>query len=421
MLKRIFIIGIAIILLLLLIVKPLFIKYVRAKHMAMPPPSVEVAKATSTNWQDEILATGTISAMNGITLKPEVAGRVTRIDFTSGSLVEKGQPLIQIYPDILAAQLAANEANLALAEVEYRRSAELYAKNVASKQTLDEQTAKLKSAQASVAATEAELAQHNITAPFSGRIGLKQIDIGDYVNVGESLVSLEEIDPLRIQFSIPDKYINQVKTGNTINIDVSSSPDKIYKGYVYALDASVDPQTRLFSIWGKIPNPDNSLVPGTYVTVSLLVGEPKPVLVIPQTAVVYSSQGEYVYKIEKNIAKKTQVSTGSRQRHLIVITDGLKPGDVVVTAGQVKLFDNVPIKIAKTTTYDNEHSPDLTVIQFTEVEKTKNMAEDKLPSASMITSVSPLPQKVSITSSQKPPAPTIKKTSTPLKATENNA
>jgi membrane fusion protein, multidrug efflux system len=382
--KRILIISIITLLTVFFIGKNLFIRYEKAKHMGFPPPTVEVATAKQQHWQTQINATGTILAMNGVVIKPEVAGKVTRIDFTSGSYVEKGQPLIQIYPDILAAQLASDEANLSLAQAEYRRANELYAKNVASKQTFDEQIAKLKSAQAAVAATQAELAQHNITAPFSGKIGLKQVDIGDYVNVGQSLVSLEQIDPLRVQFSVPDRFINDIRIGSPVHITVSSSANKIYEGYVYALDSAVDPSTRLYSLWAKIPNPDHSLIPGTYVEMTLFAGESKPVIVVPQTAVLYSSQGEYVYKIENNKAIKTQISSGERQEDNIAITDGIQAGDVVVTAGQVKLFDGMPVTISKAATYDNNSSSKITYIRFSNDEKEKNMAEDKIPPSSVI-------------------------------------
>ncbi len=349
--KRIIIIGIIVLIIAFFVGKNMFISYEKSKHGKIPPPTVEVAKAQQQSWQDQITATGTISAINGVVLKPEVAGRITKIYFKSGSYVKEGQPLFQIYPDILQAQLESNEASLSLAQVEYDRADELFQKKVASKQTLDEQTAKLKSAEAAVAQTKAELVQHNITAPFSGKIGLKQVDIGDYVNIGQTLVPLQQMNPLRVQFSVPDRYLSEVKIGDKVDIQVSSAANTVYQGYVYALNSAVDPTTRMFSMWAKIPNPDHSLIPGTYVQITLYSGQSKPVITVPQTAVVYSPQGQYVFTMVKGIAKKTQVNASERKGNLIAIDSGLKADDIVVTAGQVKLFDNMPANISNQPTY----------------------------------------------------------------------
>lgn len=364
MFKRKLFIILGVLLTVFLIAKHYFINYEKTKFMRRPAPTIEAATAKQTKWQANLLSTGTISAINGIIIKPEVAGRITKIYFKSGSYVKKGQPLFQIYPDILAAQLASDQANLSLAQVEYQRAAELYQKKVASKQTLDEQTAKLKSAEAAVAATQAQLVQHNINAPFAGKIGLKQVSVGDYVNIGQSLVSLEQTNPLRIQFTIPDKYINQIKIKDKVDITVSSAPDLLYEGYVYAIDAAVNEETRLLSLWAKIPNPADSLVPGTYVQVDLFYGKPHPVLVVPKTAVLYSPQGSYVYRIKNGIANKRQITTGDTQKHDIEITQGLQAGDLVATSGQIKLFDGSPVDLANSSTYSEEKQVQIKTIHF---------------------------------------------------------
>ncbi len=327
-------------------------------------PTVEVAKAQKAMWQDQINATGTISALNGVMIKPEVSGRLTKIYFESGDYVQQGQPLFQIYPDILEAQLQSNEAALAYAQVDYQRAVDLYAKRVVSQQQLDTQTNNLRNAQAAVDGTKAQLVQHNIIAPVSGRLGLKYVDVGDFVNVGDKMVNLQQIDPLRIEFSVPDRFINEVKIGDKVNIMPSSTPDAIYVGNVYALDSAVDISSQSFSMWAQIPNPYHQLLPGAYVYITLFAGKPKPVITVPQTAVVYSPQGSYVFKIVDNKAAKTQVTPGERYGDDIQVIDGLNAGDVVVTAGQVKIFDGSEVKISPNQTYENENTPQPEMITF---------------------------------------------------------
>lgn len=378
MTKRSIIISIIVVIILLFMAKSAFIKYKIAQMRTLPAATVEVATAKQDMWKEQITATGTISAINGVVIKPEVAGTITKIYFKSGSDVKKGDPLFQIYPDVLKAQLQSAEAQLQLAQVEYQRELELYQKKVEPEQSLDEKDADLKAAQASVAQIKAQLVQNNIVAPFSGRIGLKEVDIGDYVTIGESLVPLQQMDPLRVQFNVPDRYLKEVKVGDTVDVTPSSAPDTIYQGQVYALNSAVYPDTRMFSMWAKIPNPNETLIPGTYAKITLYSGQAKPVIVIPQTAVLYSPQGEYVYTVVDKIAKKVEVTPGLRQGNMIAITDGLKVGDVVVTAGQVKLFDNTPVQISKDATYGKEQAQQDNVVTFSDDKAAQHEVYDEV-------------------------------------------
>jgi membrane fusion protein (multidrug efflux system) len=320
------------------------------KHQ-FPPVPVQVATAQKQMWQDQIQATGTISAIEGVMVKSEIAGRITKIYFTSGTDVKKGDPLFQIYPDILEAQLSNNQAALQLAQVNYNRAVALYQKRVISEESLDEYTTQLQQAQANLDQTKANLVQHNIVAPFSGRIGLKFVDVGDYVNAGADLVDLQQMDPLRVQYSVPDRYISQLAIGDQAEIAPSSTPNTVYMGTVYAFEAAVDPSTRSFSMWAKIPNPNEDLVPGTYADITMFVGKPKPIIAIPQTGALYSPQGEYVFKVVDGKAVKTGITAGMRKDDLIEVTQGLQAGDVVVTAGQIKLVDGSPVVPTPVPTY----------------------------------------------------------------------
>lgn len=343
----------------------IFIMIKMKGRKGMPPTPVEIAKATPDEWQDQIQTTGTISAIQGIMVKPEVAGRVTKIYFTSGTDVKKGEPLFQIFPDILNAQLANNEAALSLAQVNYDRTLVLYQKKVASKEQLDQYTAQLQQAQANLDQTKAQLVQHNILAPFSGRIGLKMVDVGDYVNAGTNVVSLQQMNPLRVDFNVPDRYIDTLKINDKIEVKPSSSEtDTIYVGNVYAFNSAVDPDTRSFSMWGQIPNPNENLIPGTYVDITLYVGKPHPIIAVPQTAALFSPQGEYVYKIVDNKAVKTQVTVGMREANWIEVKSGLVAGDVVVTAGQLKLYDGAAVVISPKPTYSPATDPSIHYVVF---------------------------------------------------------
>ncbi|MBY0544459.1 MAG: efflux RND transporter periplasmic adaptor subunit [Gammaproteobacteria bacterium] len=345
--------------------KSIFIMIQMKKHHGLPPAPVEIAKAVQQEWQNQIQTTGSISAIQGVTISPEVAGRVTKIYFTSGTDVKKGDPLFQIYPDILQAQLENNQAALSLAQVNYNRAAALYQKRVISQEQLDSYTTQLEQAQATLDQTKAQLVQHNILAPFSGRIGLKTVDVGNYVNVGEDLVSLQQINPLRIDFNVPDSYIDQLKIGDKVEVTPSSSSNNtLYVGSVYAFNSSVDPSTRSFSMWAKIPNPNENLIPGTYVDVTLYVGQAHPVITIPQTAALFSPQGEYAYKVVDGKAVKTEITVGLRQADWIEVKSGLQAGDSVISAGQVKVFDGSPIVQAPSSTYAAEAPPKITYVTF---------------------------------------------------------
>ena len=343
----------------------IFIMIKMKGHHGMPPTPVEVAKATPDEWRDQIHSTGTISAIKGVIVRPEVAGRITKIYFTSGTDVKKGEPLFQIFPDILNAQLANDQAALALAQVNYDRTTVLYQKKVASKEQLDQYTSQLQQAQANLDQTKAQLVQHNIFAPFAGRIGLKMVDVGDYVNAGTDVVTLQQMNPLRIDFNVPDRYINTLAIGDTVEVKPSSSDDNtIYVGNVYAFNAAVDPDTRSFSMWAQIPNPKENLIPGTYVDITLYVGKPHPVITVPQTAALFSPQGEYVYVIVDNKAVKTQVTVGMRENNWIEVKSGLKADDVVVTAGQVKLYDGAPVAVSPHSTYTDQANPPIDYVRF---------------------------------------------------------
>jgi len=307
----------------------------------MPPTSVETMKVQYVKQNQEFTVTGSMRASQGVTMRSEVDGRVTDIHFKPGDNVASGAKLIQLNQDILAAQLKQSDAELKLAQQDQVRYSELYKSHAVAKADLDKAVATLHSKEGQKDMIEAQLRQKNIVAPFAGRVGLNLINLGDYVNAGQDLVSLQAIDPLDVEFGVPEVYLNKIAVGNVISLRSDAYPDKSFPGTVYGIDSKVNPNNRTVLVRAKVPNPDGKLLPGVFAKVDLAFAEQKPVLPILQTAIVYEAGDTYVYKIIDGKAVKTKVVLGARDQQNVIVLDGLKADDVIVTAGQLKLSDGV--------------------------------------------------------------------------------
>lgn len=328
-----------------LLVSSLFSIASWAGDMKMPPTVVETAKVKSQNWQQQVAATGTLAANQGAVLRAEVDGRVTKIYFQPGQTVSEGAALIDINPAILEGQLHSLEAQLKLNEINYQRSQELYRRKLYPKAELDKQLASLNSSKADVASAKAKLAQAKIQAPFAGKIGLNRVNVGDYISAGKELVSLQSLDPMRVDFNVPEAYSSTLKAGQAITVKVASHGGKIFQGKLTGVDSMVDPKTRSIAVRAQIPNPDQSLLPGAFADIILYISEQKPVLTVPQQAVVYDQGKMFVYKVVNNKAVKCPVELGKRIANDIIINSGLAANDIVVTAGQLKLQDQAPVMV----------------------------------------------------------------------------
>ena len=306
---------------------------------ALPPTIVKVITAKQKEWQATVKAIGSLSAIEGIDVNPEIPGRVINIYFKSGQYVKKGQPIIQLYSDIIKASLESAKAQLKLSKVDFDRFFKLYKQGFYSKADLDKATATRDSSQSSVDLYEAQLSQTLIKTPFAGKLGLRKISIGDFLSAGEAIVSIEAVDPIRIDFSIPEVYIEQIKIGDEISIK-SHAFKETYKGKIYAFNSIVDTKTRSLDMRASIPNKQYKLIPGTFIEVTVYFGDKKNLVVVPQNAIVYSPSGNYVYRMIENKAVKTPVKLGKKiENNEVIILEGLKTGDVVITEGQLKLYD----------------------------------------------------------------------------------
>lgn len=314
----------------------------------MPPVAIEAATAKAQNWQAEILAIGTLSANQGVIIKPETSGRITAIYFHSGDQVKANGPLLQINPDIIKAQLAAAEARVTFSKANYNRIQTLFKKHVSSQSDLDTAFSSYQADAAAVSQYQAMLDQTLVRSPFEGRLGLRLVNLGDYVSMGQSITNIQDIDPLRVDFSIPEIYLSQIALGDEVLVYSQDFPHEVFHGKVYALDSSIDPNTRSLGVRAIVPNKDQKLLPGAFVEIKLLTGKVKQVVTIPEIALGNDAEGSYVYKIKDNMASKTKVVAGEHKNNQVVILDGLKTGDQVVAAGMFKIAtDQAPIIIIK--------------------------------------------------------------------------
>jgi len=317
-----------------------------AKHHTatkIPPVVVDVTKVISVKKNQQIKVIGSMRAINGIMVRPEVSGRITQIYFNPGDNVKVGTKLFQIYPDILLAQQEEASAELELAKQDYYRQSNLYRTHAVAKTDLDHAVANLKNRVGQLHHVEAQLRQVNIVAPFSGKIGLNLINLGEYVQAGQDLASLQALDPIDVEFIIPEVYLSKVALGNAVIVLSSSYPGKIFSGKLYQIDSKVNVNNRSILVRARLPNADNKLLPGMFVETDMIIAAQTPSLIVPQTAVAYDVGDFIAYKIENNHAHKVKVTLGERDKQNVIILSGLKEGDTVVTAGQIKLYDGAEV------------------------------------------------------------------------------
>lgn len=319
---------------------------IAAKSAKIPPVFVEAITITGSDHQEEISATGSLISIPGIVVKPEISGRITKIYFKSGDTVAAGAPLVEINTDVIKAQLADAMAQTSLAKAQFGRAAELYKTKDISKDAFERAKANIASAEARLENMQAQLRQANIVAPFAGKLGLSQISIGDYVNAGQSvLVNLQTMDPLSVDFSIPENYLSKVAIGQTVLLRTDAYPQEVFTGKVEAIESLINQKNRTLSIRASVPNKDGRLLPGAFVETTLQLSKQQKLIMVPQTAIVYSPSGNYAFKIINNKAQKIAVTIGERDSNNIIIKSGINLGDTIITAGQLKISDGSPVII----------------------------------------------------------------------------
>ena len=311
---------------------------------AMP---VEVTKVGAAMLPQAITAVGSLRSDESVTLRPEVAGRITAILFQEGQRVKKGATLVRLDAAINLADVQQVRANLALAQSKYERAVDLSGRNFISSQARDEAKNNFEVALAALALAEAKLAKTELTAPFSGIIGLRVVSEGDYVKEGADLVNLEAIDPIKVDFRVPETFLKDVQVGQSVVVALDALPGKTYDGKIIALNPLVDAGGRALVIRAQVRNQDTALRPGMFARVTLITRSEKESLVLPEEALVPLGTEQFVFRVVDGKAVRTTVKTGQRRDSKVEILSGVSKDDVIVSAGQIRLRDGVEVRVAE--------------------------------------------------------------------------
>lgn len=330
-------------------IKALQFKTMAATPWLQPPDTVSSAVAHEENWQDTFNAVGSITAVQGVTVTPELAGTVREIAFESGAVVSKGDLLVRFDTSTEEAQLNAANSQLELARLNVDRERALRSNNTVSQSELDQAEATWKQAKANADAIQAAIDKKTIRAPFSGKLGIRQINLGEYVDAGKPIVSLQALNPVYADFSLPQQDLAQLKTGMTIRISTDAYTGKQFDGTLTAINPDLDESTRSVRLQATLDNPEQLLRPGMFARVEVALPTQENVLVIPATAILSAPYGDSVYVIEKatngpgSVVRQQFVRTGRSRGDFISVEDGLKKGDKVVSAGLFKLRNGSPV------------------------------------------------------------------------------
>lgn len=329
-------------------------------HKNKPLATISTTLARHETWHPRIFAVGTLSSTNGVALSTQLAGNIVGIYFSSGQRVKKNNLLIQIDDRVEQAQLQNYQAAFKLAEITFSRQKELVKQGVVSKQSFDEAAAKYQQTRASVAQTEATIAYKRITAPFEGKIGINTVNLGQYVKPGDNLVILQALNPLYVNFYLPEKNLHQLHINQLIRLNVDAVPQKTFYGKINALNAIVDTQTHNITLQATVANPDEQLYPGLFARVQVILPVKKNVVTIPQTAINYTLYGDTVYVVNRHRQSKAkqgkdhitvslrEITLGEQQDNKLEVIRGLEAGEEIVTSGQLKLSNDQAVTINNT-------------------------------------------------------------------------
>jgi membrane fusion protein (multidrug efflux system) len=322
-------------------VKPVAARDEKPAQKSVP---VETAQVTKGPLTEQVTAVGSLRSDESVVISSEIAGRINEIHFKEGTPVEKGAPLITLDDSVYQAELHQAEAKRLLAEQSNQRVTELFSRKIASASTKEETDSNLAVANASTELAKAHIDKTRIVAPFAGIVGLRQVSVGEYITPGQPLVGLDAIEQIKVDFKVPEKYLPTVRTGQHIEIKVDAYPEQTFKGEVYAIDPRVDIEGRSIFIRARVPN-DETLRPGQFARVTL-IHEVKPdALTVPEAAIVPKGEDQYVFKVVDGKALLARVSIGTRREGRVELVDGVAAGELVITAGQLKIRDGAAVTV----------------------------------------------------------------------------
>lgn len=324
-------------------------------NFEQPPATVSTAPAELQSWQPSIVAVGRLSAVRGVDISNEVAGTVRDIAFVSGDTVQQGELLVQLDDSVERAELPGLEAQMKLASINLRRAQELIDRELTSTENVDQAQSQLQQTESAIGALKAHIAKKAIRAPFAGTLGIRQVDLGQYLPAGTPIVTLQALEQLHVDFTLPEEFVDDVAAGQQVRVTVSTYPEQVFTGELEAVSVKVDSTSHNFAVQALIDNPERVLRPGMFADVSVLAGAEEDVVAVPKTAISYSLHGDAVFVVQQGdkgdggkpslIAKQKFVRVGESNGGMVAVLQGLEPGDRVVTAGAQKLRDGMPVNI----------------------------------------------------------------------------
>ncbi|MGJ7558494.1 efflux RND transporter periplasmic adaptor subunit [Variovorax sp. RB3P1] len=325
-----------------------------AEHHAMPPIPVSTIHADPRGVAEELQAVGNLQAVREVLLAPDTSGRVTTIHFDAGQSVKEGTVLIQLYDAPEQADRAAAAAKADFAQAQLRRSQELAPTGAEPRELLEQRKAEAAQAAAAVRQLDARIQQKSIRAPFSGQIGIRRINSGQYLNAGDAIATLTQLDPLYVNFTLPQQDLPKLTPGASVQVTVDAAPGRVFTGRISTIEPRIDGETRNVAVQALLPNADRLLKSGMYATARLALPTTTDAIVLPLTAIQTSASGDSVVLVQdadaQGIGKAVAVPvvTGRRLGEEVLVTQGIKPGDIVVMAGQNRLPPGATVKISAT-------------------------------------------------------------------------
>ncbi|MCW2243713.1 efflux RND transporter periplasmic adaptor subunit [Azospirillum canadense] len=311
----------------------------------MPPMPVEAVPVRVGAVSRTVTAVGSLLSNESVVIRPEVAGKIAEIAFQEGQAVKKGAVLIRLDDSIARATLAQAQASIAFSRAELNRADELFRQKTGPARNKEQAQAKLQADEAAIQLAKAQLEKMTLVAPFDGVLGLRKVSVGDVVAAGKDIVNLEAIDTLKLDFRVPELYLPAVKTGQTLQVAVDAFAGRTFDGKVIAIDPLVDVNGRAVAVRARVANTDGSLRPGLFARVSLTIDTQPNAVLVPEQSIVAFGNKQFVFKVVEGKAVQAPVTLGGRRNAEVEIADGLKPGDMVVTAGQLKIRDGASVAV----------------------------------------------------------------------------
>ena len=312
----------------------------------MPPTLVETVKPTVGTVVDDVAAVGSLRAAESVVMRPEFAGRIEKIHFEEGQMVAAGDPMFTVDSSLIGSEVKEWEAMVAQSRRESARAKELVEKKLLAQNDLDTKTSQLAVNEARLASARTRLAKSTLRAPFTGLAGLREVSPGAYVEAGAALVSLTQVDPIKLDFRIPEAHLAKVAVGQPVSVTVDAFPGRTFNGTVQAIDPQLDPQGRSLVLRAGVENAKAELRPGLFARVTLALATHEGALAVPEQALWPMGGKQHVYVVKAGKAELVEVQTGLRRKGMVEIKSGLTPDSVVITAGQIKIGPGAPVQVA---------------------------------------------------------------------------